>query len=42
MKDDHMGNGQLKAAYNIEVGTSGQYIIDATIHQRPSDTTLRY
>lgn len=38
MKDDHMGNGQLKAAYNIQVGTSGQYIIDATIHQRPGDT----
>ncbi|WP_216409279.1 hypothetical protein [Arcanobacterium phocae] len=42
MKDDHMGNGQLKATDNIEVGTSGQYIIDATLHQRPSDTTLRY
>lgn len=23
LKDDHMGNGQLKAAYNIQVGTSG-------------------
>ncbi|WP_241688547.1 IS1182 family transposase [Trueperella pyogenes] len=38
MKDDHMGNGQLKAAYNIQVGTSGQFIIDATVHQRPGDT----
>lgn len=38
MKDDHMGNGQLKAVYNIQVGISGQYIIDATIHQRPGDT----
>ncbi len=38
MKDDHMGNGQLKAAYNIQVGTSGQFIIDATVHNRPGDT----
>lgn len=38
MKDDHMGNGQLKAAYNIQAGTEGQFIIDATAHQRPGDT----
>ncbi len=38
MKDDHMGNGQLKAAYNIQAGTSGQFIIDATVHNRPGDT----
>ncbi|MFE1523037.1 IS1182 family transposase [Schaalia turicensis] len=38
MKDDPMGNGQLKAAYNIQVGTSDQFIIDATVHQRPGDT----
>lgn len=38
MKDDHMGNGQLKAAYNIQVGTENQYIIDTTAHQRPGDT----
>lgn len=38
MKDDPMGNGQLKAAYNIQAGTEGQFIIDATAHQRPGDT----
>ena len=38
MKDDAMGNGQLKAAYNIQAGTEGQFIIDSTIHQRPGDT----
>jgi hypothetical protein len=38
MKDDHMGNGQLKAAYNIQAETEGQFIIDATAHQRPGDT----
>lgn len=38
MKDDHMGNGQLKAAYNIQVGTESQFIIDTTAHQRPGDT----
>lgn len=38
MKDDHMGNGQLKAAYNVQVGTEGQFIVDATCHQRPGDT----
>lgn len=38
MKDDHMGNGQLKAAYNIQAGTEDQFIIDTTAHQRPGDT----
>jgi transposase len=38
MKDDHMGNGQLKAAYNVQIGTSDQMIVDATVHQRPGDT----
>jgi hypothetical protein len=38
MKDDRMGNGQLKAAYNIQVGTEGQFIIDATAHPKPGDT----
>lgn len=38
MKDGHMGNGQLKAACNVQAGTEGQFIIDATCHQRPGDT----
>ena len=38
MKDDHMGNGQLKAAYNIQLGTENQFIVCTTLHQRPNDT----
>ncbi|MCP1638568.1 transposase [Streptococcus gallinaceus] len=38
MKDDHMKNGQLKAGYNIQVGTNNQYILNYTIHQNPGDT----
>lgn len=38
MKDDHMRNGQLKAAYNIQAGTEDQFIIDATVHRRCGDT----
>lgn len=38
MKDDHMGNGQLKAGYNVQVGTFDQFIICSTLHRRPGDT----
>ncbi|WP_255288053.1 hypothetical protein [Bacillus pseudomycoides] len=27
MKEDHMKNGQLKAGYNVQVGTENQFII---------------
>ncbi len=37
MKDDHMKNGQLKPAYNIQLGTSDQFIINYTIHQNTTD-----
>lgn len=36
MKDDAMGNGQLKAGYNVQAGTENQFIVDTTVHQRPS------
>ena len=39
MKEDHMLNGQLKPAYNVQVSSSGQYIVDYSIHQTPGDTT---
>jgi hypothetical protein len=26
LKDDHMQNGQLKAAYNLQIGTENQFI----------------
>lgn len=28
MKEDHMKNGQLKAGYNVQVGTENQFIVD--------------
>ena len=37
MKDDAMGNGQLKAGYNVQAGTENQFIVDTTVHQRPGD-----
>ena len=39
LKDDHMQNGQLKAAYNVQLSTSNQFIINYTIHPNPADTT---
>ncbi|MGL5639709.1 MAG: IS1182 family transposase [Cetobacterium sp.] len=39
MKEDHMKNGQLKPAYNVQISTENQFIINYTIHQKPGDTT---
>jgi transposase len=39
LKDDHMKNGQLKAAYNIQISTSNQYVVDYSIHPNATDTT---
>ena len=39
LKDDHMQNGQLKPAYNVQISTENQFITHASIHQKPSDTT---
>lgn len=36
-KDDHLGNGQLKPCYNIQIGTEDQFIVNYTLHQTPSD-----
>ena len=38
MKDDHMGNGQLKAAYNWQISTSDQFIVNYSLHQNTNDT----
>jgi hypothetical protein len=37
MKDDHMGNGQLKAGYNVQIGTEDQFVLGFTVHQNPGD-----
>lgn len=39
MKEDHMKNGQLKPAYNVQISTSNQYIVNYSIHPNPTDTT---
>ncbi len=38
MKEDHMGNGQLKPAYNTQIATENQYIINYMMSQNPGDT----
>lgn len=40
MKEDHMKNGQLKPAYNVQISTENQFITHFGIYQRPGDTTL--
>lgn len=39
MKDDAMGNGQLKAGYNIQHGVDSEYITWVTVGPQPTDTT---
>jgi transposase len=39
MKEDHMKNGQLKPAYNVQVSSENQFITKFSIHQKPGDTT---
>lgn len=42
MKEDHMLNGQLKPAYNLQHGVDSEYIVWLTVNQNPTDTlTLR-
>jgi hypothetical protein len=38
MKDDHMGNGQLKAGYNVQWSTQDQFILHYSLHQDTTDT----
>lgn len=38
MKEDHMGNGQLKPGYNVQLGTQNQFILGYSIHRRAGDT----
>lgn len=39
MKEDAMGNGQLKPAYNLQHGLDSEYITWLTIGLQPTDTT---
>ena len=38
MKEDHLRNGQLKPAYNVQMGTENQYVVGYIVHQQPSDS----
>jgi len=38
MKEDHLGNGQLKPAYNLQLSTQNQYATHFSVHRTPSDT----
>lgn len=38
MKEDAMGNGQLKAGYNIQHGVDSEYIVWLTVGPQPTDT----
>jgi transposase len=38
MKEDHLGNGQLKPAYNVQISTNNQMITNYDIYSNPNDT----
>ena len=38
MKDDYMKNGQLKAGYNVQIATEGQYALAYDVFLNPTDT----
>lgn len=38
MKEDHMGNGQLKPGYNVQLTTEDQFVTNYTVHPNPTDT----
>ena len=39
MKEDHMKNGQLKPAYNVQLGVDSEYIVWLSSGRQPTDTT---
>ena len=38
MKEDHMGNGQLKPGYNVQISTNNQCVLHYSVHPNPTDT----
>lgn len=38
MKEDHMKNGQLKPAYNVQISTNNQFVSTYSVHQNTTDT----
>jgi transposase len=39
MKEDHLCNGQLKPAYNVQISTENQFIVEYSEHQQAADTS---
>lgn len=39
MKEDHLGNGQLKPAYNVQISTNEQSVVNYSVHSGAGDTT---
>lgn len=37
MKEDHMGNGQLKPGYNVQISSESQFVLHYTLHQLAND-----
>lgn len=40
MKEDHLGTGQLKPAYNVQIVTENQFILGFGIYQKAADTSV--
>lgn len=38
MKEDYMRNGQLKPAYNVQISTNNQFVVNYSLHHNPTDT----
>ncbi|MGG5325864.1 hypothetical protein IGJ83_003445 [Enterococcus pernyi] len=38
VKEDHMKNGQLKPAYNLQIATCNQFVLGYDVFQNPTDT----
>jgi transposase len=38
MKDDPLGTGQVKAAYNLQNGTENQFVVGFSVHQEAGDS----
>ena len=38
MKNDYMGNGELKGGYNLQIATEGQYALAYDIFPNPTNT----
>ena len=38
MKEDYMKNGQLKPAYNVQIGVESEYIVGLGLFPKPTDT----